>query len=192
MATLKMGSTTVLTDTTLANAVQDNITRLGTITTGVADQYHMSADQTGDNDPLGNWVAGDNGSHTIPAWGAVGSRMSESSGIFTFPVVGIYHVIFNSRMRCNNWNEVLGAFYSIYTTTNNSSYTETATCGQSLSDFSNGLNAEYMSGYCSTLFNVTDTSTHKVKFVSNTTNTATITEGSSTINRTVATFIKVN
>ena len=164
MATLKMGSTTVLTDTTLANAVQDNITRLGTITTGVADQYHMSADQTGDNDPLGNWVAGDNGSHTIPAWGAVGSRMSESSGIFTFPVVGIYHVIFNPRMRCS----------------------------QSLSEFSNGLNAEYMSGYCSTLFNVTDTSTHKVKFVSNTTNTATITEGSSTINRTVATFIKVN
>jgi len=34
MATLKMGSTTVLTDTTLANAVQDNIIRLGTVTTG--------------------------------------------------------------------------------------------------------------------------------------------------------------
>ena len=34
MATLKMGSTTVLTDTTLANAVQDNITRLGTVTAG--------------------------------------------------------------------------------------------------------------------------------------------------------------
>ena len=34
MATLKMGSTTVLTDTTLANGVQDNITRLGTVTTG--------------------------------------------------------------------------------------------------------------------------------------------------------------
>ena len=32
MATLKMGSTTVLTDTTLANAVQDNVTRLGTVT----------------------------------------------------------------------------------------------------------------------------------------------------------------
>jgi len=36
MATLKMGSTTVLTDTTLANAVQDNVTRLGTITSGGA------------------------------------------------------------------------------------------------------------------------------------------------------------
>ena len=35
MPTLKMGSTTVLTDTTLANAVQDNITRLGTVTTGI-------------------------------------------------------------------------------------------------------------------------------------------------------------
>ena len=34
MATLKMGSTTVLTDTTLANAVQDNVTRLGTVTSG--------------------------------------------------------------------------------------------------------------------------------------------------------------
>lgn len=34
MATLKMGSTTVLTDTTLDNAVQDNITRLGTVTSG--------------------------------------------------------------------------------------------------------------------------------------------------------------
>jgi hypothetical protein len=37
MATLKMGSTTVLTDTTLANAVQDNVTRLGTVTTGNID-----------------------------------------------------------------------------------------------------------------------------------------------------------
>jgi len=34
MPTLKMGSTTVLTDTTLANTVQDNITRLGTVTSG--------------------------------------------------------------------------------------------------------------------------------------------------------------
>jgi hypothetical protein len=34
MATLKMGTTTVLTDTTLANAVQDNVTRLGTVTAG--------------------------------------------------------------------------------------------------------------------------------------------------------------
>jgi len=34
MATLKLGSTTVLTDTTLANAVQDNVTRLGTVTSG--------------------------------------------------------------------------------------------------------------------------------------------------------------
>jgi|ETN02SMinimDraft_4_1059925.scaffolds.fasta_scaffold97129_3 hypothetical protein len=34
MPTLKMGSTTVLTDTTLANAVQDNVTRLGTVTSG--------------------------------------------------------------------------------------------------------------------------------------------------------------
>ena len=37
MATLKMGSTTVLTDTTLANAVQDNVTRLGTVTAGNID-----------------------------------------------------------------------------------------------------------------------------------------------------------
>ncbi len=35
MPTLKMGTTTVLTDTTLANAVQDNITRLGTVASGV-------------------------------------------------------------------------------------------------------------------------------------------------------------
>ena len=45
MATLKMGSTTVLTDTTLANAVQDNVTRLGTVTSGNishADIVHRS------------------------------------------------------------------------------------------------------------------------------------------------------
>jgi hypothetical protein len=46
MPTLKMGSTTVLTDTTLANAVQDNITRLGTVTSGgagIADSVKVAS-----------------------------------------------------------------------------------------------------------------------------------------------------
>jgi len=42
MATLKMGSTTVLTDTTLANGVQDNITRLGTVTAGTLDGARLT------------------------------------------------------------------------------------------------------------------------------------------------------
>ena len=59
MATLKMGSTTVLTDTTLANAVQDNITRLGTVTTGTFPAGHVVQVQTSDyknKRSVGAWV----------------------------------------------------------------------------------------------------------------------------------------
>ena len=43
MATLKMGTTTVLTDTTLANAVQDNVTRLGTVTAGTFEATFLAS-----------------------------------------------------------------------------------------------------------------------------------------------------
>ena len=58
MPTLKMGSTTVLTDTTLANAVQDNVTRLGTVTTGTFEGTLNSA----------TTFSGDAGQKTAKAW----------------------------------------------------------------------------------------------------------------------------
>ena len=61
MATLKMGSTTVLTDTTLANAVQDNVTRLGTVTAGTLShgtllQGYVDSSNTGVTFPSGHII----------------------------------------------------------------------------------------------------------------------------------------
>ena len=91
----------------------------------------------------------------------IGSGMTESSGIFTFPATGIYKVewVVNAfRMPSGATLKTVGGY--IYTTTNNSSYNIRASGANSIST-DNYANA---TSYQSCIFDVTDTSTHKVKF----------------------------
>ena len=193
MATLSVGGSLVTTNDTLSNGVQDNITRLGTITTGVADQFHLNGNITSDHDPITAWSAGDDSSNVIPMWSAVGSRMAVSSGIFTFQIVGIYHVTYVHRMKVTNFTEAMGAYFVIAGSTNTGgSYSSLAGSASSMSDLSSGTNPEYTSASCSTFVNVTNTSTHKVKFTVTTDNANTITEGNATQQLTHVTFIKLN
>ena len=116
--------------------------------------------------------------------GSLGSDMSQSSGVFTFPSTGIYLIMFNAGHTCSgaaNWSQI-----EIRVTTNNSNY-EKAAYGYAA--LHNG--GAYQTSQAQFMFDVTDTSTHKVKFGVQGSNSSTSLVGSSTQNHTTFTFIRL-
>ena len=89
----------------------------------------------------------------------IGSGMSQSSGVFTFPSTGIYLVTFTlvvSRSGSTRYFET-----RIYTTTDNSSY---SLVGQSTGSINQVSGGTLSTATFSTFVDVTDTSNVKVKF----------------------------
>tara|TARA_Y100000004_G_scaffold160320_1_gene187677 strand:- start:139 stop:708 length:570 start_codon:yes stop_codon:yes gene_type:complete len=89
-------------------------------------------------------------------FGRIGTGMTESSGIFTFPSTGIYQVT-----SCGQFYGGLDIPYvrlQIKTTTDNSTYNLTT------AQNSHTHNGYYILNQNETFFDVTNTSTHKVKF----------------------------
>jgi len=125
----------------------------------MAQQWRVSAAYSGDNSPItSNWEISDDPSHT-----SLGSNMTQSSGIFTFPSTGIYHVEFDALVY---HNAVTAAnVVEIAFTQNNSSYQTVAmgaaTVNPSSADAA-GNGGAYMG--CRALLDVTNVSTHKVRF----------------------------
>jgi len=118
-------------------------------------------------------------------YGKIGTGMSESSGVFSFPSTGIYLV----RIVVNWYSSGGGTNYnriSIQTTTNNSSYNPAANSHSGVESDGqyNNMSAEIM-------FDVTDVSTHKVKFESAASNTRPRVLGDTDHNRTYVTFIRL-
>jgi len=95
----------------------------------------------------------------ISAISGVGSGMTQSSGVFTFPATGQYFVIFNLSGNATNVSSRYVANNIYYTTNNGSSYSSSGT----YSSLWYG-NAVYFQNYNTILFNVTDTTQCKVKF----------------------------
>ena len=83
-----------------------------------ADQWRLTAQASGDNQPLSsNLERAD-----TDGFGKIGTGMSESSGIFTFPSTGVYKIEFNAHFSKNGEIGQINSY--IMTTTNNSSYSE--------------------------------------------------------------------
>jgi len=99
----------------------------------------------------------------------IGSAMTVSSGIFTFPATGKYMIIC-SAMIASGGGSGDSVLLQTQTTTDNSSYNLAAAVRTDVQD---GLGDTGSSFF---LFDVTDTSTHKVKFV-----TSGMSDGSSAI-----------
>ena len=151
------------------------------LTTGGAmfDIWRQTADRSGsagDYELTSNWERVDD--TTI---GFIGTGMSESSGIFTFPQTGIYKITFSVQV--NNSSDTDGVQANILATTNNSSYSTINSRGISIR--STGDTEE---GYAITSFDCTDTSTHKLKFVAADFKSTSVLEGSSTNSETYVIF----
>ena len=95
-------------------------------------------------------------------FGQLGTGMTHSSGVFTFPSTGIYLITVQAYIYREN-SGTGTASIQIETTTDNSSYggaTNSVYTVENVSAYSGNVNGSF-------IFDVTDTSTHKVRFVGN-------------------------
>jgi hypothetical protein len=146
-----------------------------------ADQWRLTASFTGSGDLTSNLERIDTNSP-----GLIGTGMSESSGIFTFPSTGVYLItaVFASYLNGSNRAHNGG----IHVTTDNSSYTGASSNYTNQFNFGNTV---YANSKTELLFDVTSTTTHKVKFHISTDNASSTTYGGTTENGTCFSFIRL-
>jgi len=118
--------------------------------------------------------------------GGYGSFADPSSGIFTFPSTGFYHVTFHSYFEDAGLSS--NCQIVIHATTDNSSYNSVAETSFGTQYDNTGYN--YQSGVVTTIIDVTDVTQVKVKF-SAYSNSSVSWDGSTDSNRTYATFLRL-
>ena len=146
------------------------------------DQWRLDDDLAGDHTPIAsNLERVDTATQSF-----IGSAMTQSSGIFTFPSTGIYLVGFSLYVYASNSDGFVDG--EIHVTTNNSSYAEVA---NSTAGIETAGDTVGNSSLAQTLIDVTDTSNVKVKFYVDTLNTTTQVVGSTSATKTGFTFIRL-
>jgi hypothetical protein len=147
-----------------------------------ADQWRLTTSFSGDASPIASNLERNDGT----GFNYIGTGMTQSSGIFTFPRTGIWFVEFALMFYAGvSTSRVEG---QIEVTTNNSTYSEVA------NTFAHGNttgNDAFMTASCSSFVDVTDTSLVKVKFDVDQVDAGNEVQGTSTKNRTWFTFIRL-
>jgi len=177
MSIIKPNNNTISAITALPAAISVGITE--------ADQWRLSANKTNVSafEILdSNWERVD---HT--GYDKIGTGMSESSGIFTFPETGIYKVEFFGRCAQGSTGERDIAAY-IQKTVNNSSYDEASATESSI--YKNG-GSWFQSFYQAATIDVTSTTNRKVRFKIAVNQSSTETQCSGTLSSTGAKFTRL-
>ena len=150
-----------------------------TDTSGLSDasQWRITSNFTGDAEPMLNWEVAD-----TDGYGSIGSAMSESSGVFTFPSTGYWLI----TLYIKDQNDVADPYASYEIQTDTGGGFGTAA----------GISYGYPGGYygscsCEFLFDVTDVATHFVRFDASDRNASNTVFSSSSFNATYATFLKL-
>ena len=116
----------------------------------------------------------------------IGTGMTQSSGIFTFPSTGIWLITANYTFYRPGSTANISGY--IDTTVNNSSYSAAAVTQISINQVSGNT---FAAGTCMFMFDVSDTSTHKVRFSAETVATSPTVQGGNSNNVTVFTFMRL-
>ena len=148
-----------------------------------ADSYRVTTSFTSDANPISsNWERDDTD------FDKIGTGLSESSGVFSFPSTGIYlieqtyRVLYNGNSRYNEGE--------IQITTNNGSNWNTRASGSAFVQQTDG-NSTYNTFTTSCIVDVTDTSNVKFRIIINVEDNAVTTECNSNDNRTYFTCIRL-
>ena len=119
------------------------------------DMWHMTANLTSNADPItANLARSAFSLQTLPK----GTGMSVSSGIWTFPSTGFYHIHWYGWMQFQQNSNVGNAY--IYASTDNFSSNEERVAFKQM----RGGNGSFDGFSIATIIKVTDTSNHKIKF----------------------------
>ena len=138
-----------------------------------------NTDNTADAYVTANWERCDDAEFE-----KIGTGLSQSSGIFTFPSTGKYLITAFVTIQARN-NTVPQGKTNLYTTTDNSTYVVSAVAEM------HGAADQVTTVSMSILFDVTNTTTHKVRLGLITAANAIRALGSSAENRTYITFMKI-
>jgi hypothetical protein len=148
----------------------------------MADQWRLTANLTtsvGQQFITANWERNDSTSS-----GTIGSAMTESSGVFSFPSTGVYLIMAGGYF-VEGTSTAYYAGLNITTTEDNSSYTDR------VQTYGHVYNAsEHISVGLNYIFDVTNTSTHKFKLEAETQTAVTLT-GDTDKDRTWVRFIRL-
>jgi hypothetical protein len=144
----------------------------------VARQFRLTSEFTGNGNPIAsNWEEVD-----TRGYGGVGT-VNQSSGIFSFGTTGIYLVEFRLLHQFDQADDFTQVVIQI--TEDNSSYTDAA-------ETRIALDGQYHTfATVNHVFDVTNVSTHKARFVIANTNSSNSTKGSTNQSLTTATFIRL-
>ena len=172
-------------DTITIGASGDTIALAGTTVTGItqgiteADQFRLTTDFGSNGDITANLERTDDAS-----FAKIGTGMSLSSGIYTFPSTGLYQIINQSTFLITGDDNVR---VDTKVTTNNSSYVTVAYAiggGDSSGNMNNNA-------FSISFVNVTNTSNVKVKFTSASVGSNSAVVGATDISLTSFTFIRL-
>ena len=164
------------------NTIQDTSGNVQPFGITMQDTWILTSNSSvnGEADITSNWAKGSTQNADI---GNIGTGMTESSGIFTFPSTGIYLVMSRMVVQVNGGRSYIGMRQKF--TTDNSNY------GENVEAYSNAyINTAYAHVNITGLYDVTNTSTHKIKFQHNVSDTLTLL-GNSTVTTTSATFTRL-
>jgi hypothetical protein len=146
-----------------------------------ADQWRLTTNFVGNSDPIASNLE----RNDTAGFGRIGTGMTESSGIFTFPSTGIWQITFVVFSWSNSqgaWSEVAA---TIETTQNNSTYIVAGTNSNQIAG--NSFKQSSMQQYT---FDVVATATHKVMFAINSGDNITVV-GNTSNNYTYMSFVRL-
>ena len=148
----------------------------------MADQWRLTADTsitTSDQTISSNLERVDS-----TGFNYIGSGMSQSSGIFTFPSTGIYLIDVTAHFSADSQDTACNL--SILTTTDNSNFDDACiiTAGNYTSQIQQSVSNRF-------IFDVTNTSTHKFKLNTHSVSSGSFLNGETDRNRTSITVIRL-
>jgi len=150
----------------------------------MADQWRLSQNlgfSTGEQTITAYWEQVDS-----DGFATIGSSMTQSSGIFTFPTTGIY--LITAQTVATNFGNRNYQGHQIHVTLNNSTYSSASESNGSSEN--GGVGGYYVSTFSDFILDVTDTSNVKVKLIYNSNGSGTI-QGNTTNTLTGIKFIRL-
>jgi len=147
-----------------------------------ADQWVLTTNFTGDAVPITTNLA----RATPASFNKLGTGMTQSSGVFTFPSTGYWVIGFKHSIQLNGESAYSNAELEV--TTNGSSYSNVL---RGRTPMAQTTGTAYSSSYGEYIFDVTSTTTHKVRFGTQSANTSVQTNGGTTQLMTYFTFTRL-
>jgi len=170
--------------TNIVGTLQNNGSAVAS-TNGIteADMWRINAEFSGSVQPItANWERCDE-----DTFAKIGTGMSVSSGIWSFPVTGLYQVIWHVTWKLDSATSRY-VYSELITTNDNSTYTER---GVGWSSIWNSSSMTYTSATVHANVNVSNVSNQKIKLGVNVENSSVVTRGLSTGNHTYVSFIRL-